>query len=245
MNIKYLCILLFLIGITSSSNAEQLVVTEILPPYQFYQENNVLNGFSVEVMDEIFKITDDDIDLRVLPWARAYKTAINQANTLIFSLSRTLLREDSFIWGGKLMTEDVYAWGLKEKFQTPITNIKQLRKYKIAVTNSSSTAQHFQQQQYPYLHVLGSPEQSLQMLYINRVDIITGTKNTLTARASELNLDITKLKKMISLSAVNHDLYFAFSLNSDEEIVTKYMDAYKTIKNNGILDKLKNKWQVK
>ena len=110
---------------TPSSIAKQLVVTEILPPYQFYQVNNELSGFSVEVMEEIFKITGDDIDLQVLPWARAYQTALTQPNTLIFSLSRSLAREKLFIWGGKLMKEDIYAWGLKVKFQTPITHIKQ------------------------------------------------------------------------------------------------------------------------
>jgi polar amino acid transport system substrate-binding protein len=244
MNIKYLWIIIFLLGNTSSNIAEQLVVTEILPPYQFYQESNVLSGFSVEVMEEIFKITGDNIDLQILPWARAYRTALNQPNTLVFSLSRTLSRENSFIWGGKLMKEDIYAWGLKEKFNISITDIQQLRKYKIAVTNSSSTAQYFQQHEYPYIYVLGSPEQSLQMLYLNRVDIITGTKNTLKARASKLNLDIGNLKVIMPISVVNHDLYFAFSLNSDEKIVSKYMDAYHQIKNSGILDKLKSKWNV-
>ena len=62
---------------STSSIAKQLVVTEILPPYQFYQENNVLSGFSVEVLEALFKITNDDADLKVLPWARAYRTALN------------------------------------------------------------------------------------------------------------------------------------------------------------------------
>jgi polar amino acid transport system substrate-binding protein len=229
---------------TSSSIAKQLVVTEILPPYQFYQENTALSGFSVEVMQEIFKITGDEIDLQVFPWARAYKTALNQPNTIIFSLSRTKVRENLFIWGGKLMREDIYAWCLQEKFKTPVTDIEQLKKYKLAVTNSSSTAQYFQQEDYPFIYTVVSPEQSLQILYLNRVDFITGTKSTLVARASKLNLEVSRLKKIIPLSVVNHDLYFAFSLNSDKKIVTKYTNAYKIIEKNGTLDKLRNKWQV-
>jgi polar amino acid transport system substrate-binding protein len=244
INRKYLWIIIFWLGNTSSSIAKQLVVTEILPPYQFYQESNVLSGFSVEVMKEIFKITGDNIDLQILPWARAYRTALNQPNTLIFSLSRTLSRENLFIWGGKLTKEDIYAWGLKENFKTSITDIQQLKKYKIAVANSSSTAQYFQQHEYPYLYILGSPEQSLQMLYLNRVDIITGTKNTLKVRANKLNLDISNLKVIMPISVINHDLYFAFSLNSDEKVVSKYIDAYHQIKSSGILDKLKSKWHV-
>jgi polar amino acid transport system substrate-binding protein len=229
---------------TSSSIAQQLVVTEILPPYQFYQENNILSGFSIEVMKEIFKITGDDIDLQILPWARAYRTALSQPNTLIFSLSRSHSRENLFIWVGKLMKEDVYAWGLKEKFQAPLTHIEQLKKYKMAITKSSSPAQYFQQKKYPHLYVLSSPEQSLQMLYLNRVDVITGTKNTLKARAKKLNLDLSKLKIIIPIPAVNHNIYFAFSLNSDADIVKKYSNAYQEIKENGTLLKLRKKWQV-
>jgi polar amino acid transport system substrate-binding protein len=141
--------MLFLMLNVSSSIAKQLVVTEILPPYQLYTENNVLTGFSVEVMAALFRITKDDIDLQVLPWARAYKTALNQPNTLIFSLSRSSSRENLFIWGGKLTTEEVYAWGLKEKFKTPLTNIEQLKKYKMAIANSTSTYQYFKQQNTP------------------------------------------------------------------------------------------------
>jgi polar amino acid transport system substrate-binding protein len=181
---------------TSLSVAQQLVVTEILPPYQFYQENNVLSGFSVEVLEALFEITGDDTDLQVLPWARAYRTALNQPNTLIFSLARSLSREKLFIWGGKLTTEDIYAWGLKENFQTPVTHLDQLRKYKIAIANSTSMYQYFKQKKHPNIYEIVSQEQALKMLYLNRIDIMTGTKNTLKARAKKLNLDFSQLKKL-------------------------------------------------
>ena len=229
---------------SSLSVAQQLVVTEILPPYQFYQENNVLSGFSVEVLEALFEITGDYTDLRVLPWARAYRTALNQPNTLIFSLARSLSREKLFIWGGKLTTEDIYAWGLKENFQTPVTHLDQLRKYKIAIANSTSMYQYFKQQNYPNIYEIVSQEQALKMLYLNRIDIMTGTKNTLKARAKKLNLDFFQLKKIISITPVNLDLYFAFSLNSDDDIVKKYRNAYKEIVKNGTLTKLKVKWGV-
>ena len=244
MNIQCLWLIVFLMLNTSSGIAKQLVVTEVLPPYQLYDENNVLTGFSVEVMAALFKITKDDIDLQVLPWARAYRTALNQPNTMIFSLSRSSSRENLFIWGGKLTTEEVYAWGLKEKFKTPITNIEQLKKYKIAVANSTTTYQYFKEQQHPSIYKIVSQDQGLQMLYLDRVDIITSTKNTLKARTSKLNLDASKLIKIIPISAVNLDLYFAFSLNTDEKIVMKYLEAYKIMVKNGTLAKLKNKWDV-
>jgi polar amino acid transport system substrate-binding protein len=229
---------------TSLSVAQQHVVTEILPPYQFYQENNVLSGFSVEVLEALFEITNDDTDLQVLPWARAYRTALNQPNTLIFSLSRSLSREKLFIWGGKLTTEEVYAWGLKEKFQTPVTHLEQLRKYKIAIANSTSTFQYFKQQNYPGIYEIVLQDQGLKMLFLNRVDIITGTKNTLKARVEKLNFDFNKLKIIIPITPVNLDLYFAFSLNSDDDVVKKYRDAYEEIVKSGTLTKLKRKWDV-
>jgi polar amino acid transport system substrate-binding protein len=244
MNIKCLWLILFLLLNVSSSIAKQLVVTEILPPYQFYQENNVLSGFSVEVLEALFKITNDDTDLKVLPWARAYRTALNQPNTLIFSLSRTLSREKLFIWGGKLTTDDVYAWGLKDNFKTPTTHLEQLRKHKIAIANSTSTYQYFKQKKYPYIYEIVTQDQGLKMLLLNRVDIITGSKNTLKARAKKLNLDFSLLKIIIPITPVNLDLYFAFSLNSDAHIVRKYKEAYEKIIKNGTLAKLKKKWDV-
>ena len=244
MNKQYLWLVVYLMLNASSSIAKQLVVTEVLPPYQLYNENNVLTGFSVEVMAALFKITKDDIDLQVLPWARAYSTALNQPNTLIFSLSRSSPRENLFIWGGKLTTEEVYAWGLKEKFKTPITKIEQLKKYKIAIANSTTTYQYFKEQQHPSIYEIISQNQGLQMLYIDRIDIITSTKNTLKARSEKLNLDFSLLKIIIPITPVNLDLYFAFSLNTDDKIVRKYKDAYEKIIKNGTLAKLKIKWDV-
>lgn len=244
MKIKYICIMLFLMVNTSLSVAQQLVVTEILPPYQFYQKDNVLSGFSVEVLDALFKITADDTELQVLPWARAYRTALNQPNTLIFSLARSLSREKLFIWGGKLTTENIYAWGLKQKFETPVTHLEQLREYKIAIANSTSTYQYFKQQEYPDIYEIVSQEQGLKMLYLNRVDVITGTKNALEASVKKLNLDFSKLKIILPITPVNLDLYFAFSLNSDDDIVKRYRDAYEEIVNSGTLTKLKTKWDV-
>ena len=82
------------------------------------------------------------------------------------------------------------------------------------------------------------------MLYLNRIDIITSTKNTLKERAKELDLDFNLLKIIIPIPPVSLDLYFAFSLNSDDKVVRKYKDAYEKIIKNGTLAKLKNKWDV-
>ena len=82
------------------------------------------------------------------------------------------------------------------------------------------------------------------MLFLNRVDVITGSKNTLEARAKKLNLDFSLLKVIIPITPVNLDLYFAFSLNSDVHIVRKYTEAYEKIIKNGTLAKLKKNGDV-
>ena len=53
------------------------VVTELLEPYQMYDSQGALDGFATEVVKALFQQANADADINVLPWARAYSTALN------------------------------------------------------------------------------------------------------------------------------------------------------------------------
>ena len=87
------CLLFFRIGLAD----ELLILTENLPPLN-YVENGVLVGPAVEIVQEIQRRIGSDENIQVYPWARAYQTALEEKNIILFCMTRTNEREDRFIW---------------------------------------------------------------------------------------------------------------------------------------------------
>jgi polar amino acid transport system substrate-binding protein len=90
------------------------VVTELLEPYQIEKADGSLGGFSTEVVEALFKITKDQASIKIMPWARAYEVALNQPNTLIYSIAHTQMRDKKFHWIGALKKERLSSICFKE-----------------------------------------------------------------------------------------------------------------------------------
>ena len=82
------------------------------------------------------------------------------------------------------------------------------------------------------------------MLYTKRVDLIVATQLTLKNRALRLGLNFDDIQPIIEVSELNNDLCFAFSLDTEQSIVTRYRSAYRQMQRKGIIDDIKYKWGV-
>jgi hypothetical protein len=70
-----------------------MIVTEEFPPYN-YSDNGRAQGLSSEVVQAVLAQAGLTAEFLFLPWARAYLTAQNTKNTLIFSIGQIPERED-------------------------------------------------------------------------------------------------------------------------------------------------------
>ncbi len=238
--------LIILLLCTFSLHAEKIsVVTEYLPPYQLKNDDGSLGGFSTDIIKALFTLTGDQADITVLPWARAYNQAKHKKNTLIYSIAHTKNRDPYFNWIGCMKTVRLYVWGLKAKFPTTLHSIDDLNQYAIAVTRNSSAGQYINalvnsDKIYPVVH----EDQAMKMLYRNRVDIIVGAEILFTHRAKKLNLNFSKMKKLFEIKALNVDLCVAFNKETDHRIIERYTKAFAKLKTSGVLEQIKNKWQI-
>ena len=106
--IPVVAIICFFLGATKISAQPIIAYTEVLYPFQFHNEKQELTGYSVELLRRLFKLTGHEYEIRVLPWARAFKNSLNQKDAMIFSIARTEKREAMFKWVGKVGEEK--AW---------------------------------------------------------------------------------------------------------------------------------------
>ncbi len=85
--------------------AEHLtILTENLPPLNYIRDDKLV-GPSVEIVQEIQKRVGSTARIQVMPWARAYKIALEQENVVLFGTTQTKERENVFKWVGALSTK--------------------------------------------------------------------------------------------------------------------------------------------
>jgi polar amino acid transport system substrate-binding protein len=131
------CIVLFLIHITPGFLiAQELptqalkikVVTEDTFPIQYLEKGQVL-GPATDLVKSVLAEAGLPYSIEVLPWARAYNIALNEPNTMIYSLARTEQREGLFQWIGSVMRLNYYLVGMESlKLSQPIT-LESLKKF--------------------------------------------------------------------------------------------------------------------
>jgi len=234
----------FFLALSSACAEEINVVTEYLEPYQIKNHDGSLGGFSTEVVQALFAITGDTANIKVMPWARAYEIATHQKNTLIFSIARTKKREKLFRWVGGITRERLYFWGLKSKFLQPVTAIEQLKSKRIAASRKSNAEQYLIANNFKHIYPLVAEDQTMKMLYRDRVDLIVGTDKTFQARAEKLSFEFDKIVKIIEIKDLNADLSLAFNLHTDDKIMTRYQAAFKQLEASGRLEKIQKKWLI-
>ncbi|MEH6346689.1 MAG: transporter substrate-binding domain-containing protein [Bermanella sp.] len=125
-------LLLFAISSHGADLRDIEFITESYPPYN-YEENGVVKGITVEILLEASKeagqvLSRSQIKLR--PWARGYRKALNGPMTMLFSMSRTKERESKFQWVGPILKNRVAVLA-KKSSAIKIGSSDDLKKYSI------------------------------------------------------------------------------------------------------------------
>jgi len=226
-------LLTFGIHAQTSTKERITVVTEYYPPYSFLNEQGEAKGCSVALVKALFKISQDDFNVQVMPWARAYKTAISTKNTLIFSIVRNKIREKNFIWIGKIVQEKNLFWGLKSRYKEEKLTEKEFYSSLIVTTTHTSNDQILTEKGKNRLYQVTEITQGINMLLMQRVDLIVETKIGMKKRFEREKLDFSLVKPVYELPELNYDLYIAMNINSDSKIQKRMSNAYQQLVDNG------------
>jgi polar amino acid transport system substrate-binding protein len=220
------------------------VVTEYLTPYQVKNADGSLGGYSTEVINALFKQANITPNFLVMPWVRAYEIAKSEKNVMIFSIAHTKSRNDLFHWIGCLTNEKLYFWGLKNKFHSSIELEALLKGYSVTASRNSNISQYLSDANFFNIYYITVEDQSMKMLFSNRIDLLIDTEINAKYRATSLGLDFSKMQKVIEINKLNYDLSIAMNANSDPQLVKEFQLAYSVIKAQGIIEALKKKWSI-
>lgn len=113
-------------------------MTEHYPPNNYVDEYGTLQGYSVELLKEIWKEMNCPAqNIQVVPWARGYMNIQTNSAQMLFTMVHTKSRDTLFKWVGPLSSSAVILAGKNRgKGLIYLNNLKDLEKYRVGVIRS-------------------------------------------------------------------------------------------------------------
>jgi polar amino acid transport system substrate-binding protein len=232
----------FLLSIQPALSAELTILTENLPPLN-YVDNGVLVGPSVDTVKEIQRRVGSQDEIKVYPWARAYKMALEEENVVLFGMTHTEVRHEQFKWIGPLATKrDILV--AKKGSGIQINSLEDAKKVKRIGTLRDDTRERLLKSQgFTNLEPVSDEQMNAQKLVLGRIDLWTYKIPGLRTVCDLAGVDYKEMEEVYSLREINVDI--AFSTKTSDAIVQKWRTAFNEMVADGTLMKIRKRWNRK
>jgi polar amino acid transport system substrate-binding protein len=218
------------------------IVTSEYAPFNYLKDNRP-TGFCTEIVQEILKDLHIDVPIRTLPWVRAYKKAIEQENTLIYTIARTPKREALFHWAGILVESKTYLFSMKKRV-IKLDSLDEARQYRIGATRGDLRAKYLISKGFLDLDLVVNTEMNAVKLIKNRIDLWAEDEIAAIYTVRRLgHHPETVLSKSLHLKMENTPKgYLAFSLNTNLELVEAFSKTLEKLKLDKRYDSIRRKY---
>ncbi len=225
--------------------AELHFVTEDLPPFQQVEKGKLVGGAMVELIEALVAVTGVKATINAYPWSRAYKLALQQPNTLIFSIRRTQAREELFYWLGHLYTIRTQLAILAERTDIQVNSVDDLRDYSVGVVRGDYDQFFLEQQGIKGKTYLALSYKELwQMLKLGRFDCVLTNQVTSALVLNQLGISKQEIKIAFEFEQAENQLFLAANKHTDPTLVARLTKGFESLKANGTYEKIMNKWQL-
>jgi polar amino acid transport system substrate-binding protein len=205
------------------------IVTENYPPYNFVDKQNNIVGQSTEIVQIIMQKAAQQANIEVMPLSDGLNLAQKGPNVIIFSLNRTLQRENMFKWVGPIGNYE-QAFYTKKGSSIKLTKLEDARNAgKIGVYKGDAGNLFLTSQGFSNLDESQTDVEALKKLTENKVQLWLGNIDGLqiTAKQAGINTDDLVLLPTIVIRA---DLYIAFSKDIPDRIISEWQNTLNALK---------------
>lgn len=212
-------------------------MTEDYPPYNYYESGN-LRGISVDILNSVLTrlgVKDSDRRIRILPWARGYKTVLETPNTCLFSMNRSPEREQLFQWVGPIAPNTIVVLARKDRHIT-VSNGDDLNNYTIATIQDDIAHNMLLKHGYLDNKIVKNPYATsiIEMLNRKRVDAWAYDETVARYFIRQAGYNPEEYERVFLLDSF--DTYFAFNWDTDPQLVQKFREAFNALKEEGKVD---------
>jgi len=238
----YLCVIvLWLCGRAFASEAQLRILTSEKMPFN-YVEDQQIKGISVDLLQLLF---DGQLPgpVELMPWPRAYDTALQQKNVLLFTMGKTPQRQAlgfTFIGPVSRRFHALYATRADLPLVQSFADIKKHRLV-VAGLRAGWLSEQFKAAGIN-IETVGSYQQGMEMLLKNRAQLWLSTdleEQVLQAQHPDAPALIPVWRLLCS------ENYFGLSPGSDPALIAQLQQKYRQILQSDQPLALQQKWQTK
>ena len=223
-------------------DTEQIrIVTSEEPPMNYYSDEGEFIGTNVDIVEEIKRYLDLDVEIEVMPWARSYLIAKENPNVAIFTASKTQERVDlGFSFVGPLITRKHILWARKGS-NFNINSIQDVKDQDLRIGAMRGDWRE------KYFVDLGfdvedstNHEQGLRKLIEGSIDLWALSEMDAPLHARALGINAEEIEAAyVFREALS---YIMLSKGTPEETVKEWEKAFEEIQGTDFFEKASEKW---
>jgi len=220
-----LAVICFLVGYGKASCQQVAVVTTEYPPFT-YTEKGTVEGQATQIVRSLLDTMKINAEIISYPWARSYKKALKEKNTLIYPLVRTPEREDVFEWIGVVAIGKTYIYSLQSRNDINLSNLDDAKGKSIGVLRSSVRFSYLKKMEFSKIIEDTSLRASAKKLLLGWIDLWAVDEATAYHTLSLMGYDPRRLIQRQFALNIELDGYLAFSKESDKDLVESFKKAF-------------------
>ena len=228
----------------TSRATELTAYAEEWPPYNF-SEGNEISGISSDVLRAMCQEAKIRCTFKLVPWARAYKTAQEMPNTLVYTTARKPSREQDFLWVGPILPRTTWVYA-RSGLERHIEAIKDLSTYRVGVVREEAALQDLLDAGVAEsaLSVHPSNHDVMRMLAKSGVDAMVDTEVGMAWNLRNAGLGSKAVVRLFKLSD-GGAYYFALNPHSDKDLAQRLQAALDKLRRTGKVDAIVQKYSLK
>ena len=237
--IHHALLALFLTLLFSQSSHAFRVLTEEFPPYNYTTDEGKIVGISTEIVREILKRTGRPDNIEVLPWADGYRLAQEEDHIVLFSTTRSPLREELFKWVGPLVPNNLVFFARRDS-GINISNLDEAKQLNaIGVYKDDFGELLLKEKGFNNLEATIDNSLNIPKLLNGEIDLWIANELTgkhMIAKAGAEN----KIERVYGVQ--KDHMSIAFSKNTDDAIIEQWQQALDEIKSDGTYAQIFSRW---
>jgi polar amino acid transport system substrate-binding protein len=238
---SYIIFLLMFVQAIGNANAQVKAYTEEWPPYNL-TEGSEFKGIATDILRAACDLSKINCEIQIVPWLRAYKTTQETPNSLIYTIIRAAARENEFIWIGPILPRTTWIY-VRSDVAAKFQDLKQLNGIRIGVTRGAAFIDEILAAGIPNanLRYFNSNDDLMRTLKAGAIDACSNTEIGMAYNQKIYEMPSNSIAKLRKLSD-GPELYFGMNLKSDQALAKKLQTAVDSLKNEGKIQAIVNKY---
>ncbi len=240
LRLQFLLLLMLVALVYRPVLANDLIIyTEDWPPIS-YKNADKPDGMAVEVVQELQRRINNRSAIQVVPWNRAYKALLDEANVMIFTVGRSEEREKLMSLVGPVAISRTVLYTRKGNANRLLALKDDIKQVAVGAYRGSIFADAAIRKGFQTLDTAATPQVVARMLMMGRFEWWSEGSVVVSSVLKEIGHSINDVEPVMVLESL--ELYLAFSAKTALATIKLWEEALRQMKKDGSFQKIYQKW---